>query len=192
MDLHTFISEGEIMGIKSDRTMTLDFNQQKWDEKFANETARLTPEDIQKEADASYSRNCMDCMESGKKRYKGDFFVVVLSKTEPLSPSICRSSFLHRYSCPTPNYDQIVYHYKKSDDALTELWVIPGRDKCFELKNNALQAQIEKDPLLPHVLNFADGTLDRLMQKLNGEKKFSLELTDEKKEEIRKQGGIFK
>ena len=77
--------------------------------------------------------------------------------------------FYARLSCPTPDYDQTLYKYSHKQESLTFLWVIPSRDTCQLLKDNALQVVPEERELLGFVLNFADGSLFKLAKKLNGE-----------------------
>jgi len=180
------------MGIKSNDTKTLIIDPAKWKDKFQDSNTEKDLDSITEEMGESYTKNVNICLERGKKRYRGDFFIVVLSRIEVVSNEVFRSSYLHRSSCPTPNYDQIVFHYDSKDDVLRELWVIPDRPTCIDLSNNSLEAKMAGDPLLEHVLNFADGTLDKIMAELNGEKQFSLELEVEKLKKVRKQGDLFK
>ena len=180
------------MGLKSEKTKTLTIDPAKWKAKFANDTAKVDFDSIIEEMGKSFQYNVLLCCDRGKKKYKGDFFIVVLSNLELVAEEILRSRYLHRASCPTPNYDQIVFHYSHRDDVLRELWVIPSRSDCHALKEHALEAKIDNNPLLPHVLNFADGTLDDMMREFNGEKQFSLELEVQKIKELRKQGDLFK
>ena len=83
--------------------------------------------------------------------------------------NVIRNYFFHRSTCPTPEWDQVVYYYKRADDALNFLWVIPSKDTCELLRENALMVAPDERDLLNFVLNFYDGTLERIAQKLNGE-----------------------
>ncbi len=119
---------------------------------------------------SEYEQNIWECVERCKKDFTTDFYVVVITKNEKLMPNVFRNYFYGRLSCPTPDYDQTVYKYKKKDDSLTFAWVIPSRDACHYLKDNALQVAPEERGLLQFVMAFADGTLFKLAKELNGEK----------------------
>ncbi len=119
---------------------------------------------------SEYEQNVWECVERCKKDFPADFYVVVITKNEKLMPNVFRNYFYGRLSCPTPDYDQTVYKYKKKDDSLTFAWVIPSQDACHYLKDNALQVAPEERGLLQFVLAFADGTLFKLAKELNGEK----------------------
>jgi hypothetical protein len=117
-----------------------------------------------------YEANVWQCVERGKKEKAGDFYVVVITKNEKLFPNVFRNFFFPRTWCPTPDYDQTVYKYKRKDDSLIFMWVIPSRDASFHLKDNALYVAPEERELLKYVLAFEDGTLFKLAKELNGEK----------------------
>lgn len=116
-----------------------------------------------------YDKHIFTCIDDGKKRFDGDFFLVVLTKKEPLMPNVLRNYFIARISCPTPDYDQTVYKYTKADEIVDFLWVIPSKDTCFLLKKHALEVPESERELLNFVLRFSDGDLYRLCKKLNGE-----------------------
>ncbi len=98
-----------------------------------------------------------------------DFFVVVMTKNEKLMPNVFRNYFCPRFSCPTPNYDQAVYHYRHGSGNLEFVWAIPCKEACLYLKDNALQVAPDERDLLNFVLAFADGTLYNLCRYLNKE-----------------------
>lgn len=100
---------------------------------------------------------------------EGDFYIVVISKKEPLMQNVLRNYFLTRDACPTPDYDQAVYKYIKETEQIEFLWVVPSKDTCLLFKQNALQVPASEQHLLKFVLDFADGTLFKLAKKLNGE-----------------------
>ena len=131
------------------------------------------PVELEREMHKEYEKNVLECAATFKQANTIPigkwFYVVVLTKREPLMPNVLRHYFLARSSCPTPDYDQAVYAYDPHDDRIDFLWVIPSKDACLHLKDNALQvADAEKD-LLKFVLQFADGTLFKIAKKLNGE-----------------------
>lgn len=126
-----------------------------------------------------YDRTLFQTVDYCKKIYPHDFFIVVLTKKEPLMQNVLRNYFLGRKTCPTPDYDQTVYHYKYSDEILEFLWVIPSRDTCQLFKHNALHINKSERDLLNFVIDFADGTLFRRCKKLNNERDDSPELKKE-------------
>lgn len=123
-----------------------------------------------------YEANLIECVEKGKRELIGDFYVVVLTKNEQLLRNVFRNYFFTRSSCPTPDWDQTLYKYKRKDDSLVFMWTLPSRDACIYLTNNALQVDRQEKALLQFVLAFNDGTLMRLAKELNGEKLDSPEL----------------
>ena len=124
----------------------------------------------------NYESNIWECVERCKKDFPGDFYIVVITKNERLMPNVFRNYFYGRLSCPTPDYDQTVYKFKRKDNAPIFMWVIPSRDASIHLKENALYVAPQERELLKYVLAFEDGTLFKLAKELNGEKDDSPEL----------------
>ncbi len=117
-----------------------------------------------------YMNNLWEAVDRGLKEYNSDIlFVAILSLRERLLTNVMRNKFVPRRSCPTPTYCQSVFKYEKVHDRLGLLWTIPDRESCTALLENALEVKGEKRIVLQHVLDFYDGTLDRLCQKENGE-----------------------
>jgi hypothetical protein len=127
------------------------------------------PIELERAMHEEYEKNVYECVNRSKKDFPEDFYVVVITKKEPLMQNVLRNYFYGRISCPTPDYDQCVYFVDRKKDRLFFLWVIPSRDVCFHLKENALHVVSEEKDLLKFVLDFADGTLYQLSRKLNGE-----------------------
>jgi len=127
------------------------------------------PIEIERELHKNYESNIYQCLDEGKKTYNGDFFVVVVTKKEPLMQNVLRNFFMHRKSCPTPDYDQTVYHYDPQKSEAEFLWVIPSRDTCVLFKDNALEVVPEEKELLRFILDFDDGTLYKLAKRFNSE-----------------------
>src|SRR3990167_4938546 len=98
-------------------------------------------------------------------------------KKEPLMPNVIRNYFYGRLSCPTPDYDQTVYFYDQESDIIEFLWVIPSKDACLYLKENALLVDPAESQLLRFVLDFADGTLFAIAKTRNRERSDSPLLT---------------
>lgn len=127
------------------------------------------PIEIQREVHKKYVDEIQICINRGKKDIVGDFFVVVATKKEKLLPNVLRNYFGYRKSCPTPTWDQTVYHYHAKDDYLEFLWVIPSRDTCDLFAENVLHIAEEEKELLKYVLDFEDGTLLKKAKQLNNE-----------------------
>ena len=127
---------------------------------------------------SEYEKNVEECLQIHKKKFPDDFYIVVDTKKEKLMPNVIRNYFYGRLSCPTPNYDQVVYKYTQKDNQLKLIWVVPDRASTKEMKNNAAIIPPDQWELLSFVLKFADGTLYKLAKELNGEKEKTPELKD--------------
>lgn len=138
-------------------------------------------EEQMREQLSDYEKHVLDCLESHKKTFHDDFYVVVITKKEPLMPNVIRHYFFARQTCPTPDYDQTVYRYDRKKEDLSFLWVIPSRMACMFMKTHKEKVPPEEYPLLSFVLQFADGTLFKKSKELNGEKIDSPELEDKGK-----------
>lgn len=117
----------------------------------------------------NYEAEMQESVLTGKREYIGDFYIVVLTKKERLMDNVLRNYFMTRSSCPTPEWDQIVYRYSRQDDHLELLWVIPARDVCNMFRDNALTCPPEQKELLGYVLDYYDGTLLKRCKMLNKE-----------------------
>jgi len=145
-----------------------------------------SPTEQMREQLEDYDENIYECLEDGKNERFGDFFVVVITKKERIIDNVLRNYFFHRYTCPTPEWDQAVYKYHRQGDYLEFLWVIPSRDTCQYMTDNALTIDKEERDLLNFVYDFNAGTLLQKAKKLNGEEK-SVILTKSEVETIRNQ-----
>jgi hypothetical protein len=121
----------------------------------------------------NYEKELYDCFEHGKKYYQ-NFYIVVITKKEKLMKNVLRNYFLHRATCPTPQYDEAVYKVDAINEIIDFLWVVPGKQTCFHLRENALTIPEDHKVLLQYVLNFFDGTLLRKAKELNGEVETSI------------------
>ena len=127
------------------------------------------PIELQREMQSDYEANFFQCVERGKKECIRDFYVVVITKKERLMHNVLRNYFGCRNSCPTPEWDQAVYKYHRSEERVEFLWVIPSRDTCKLFRENVLQIPGAERPLLGFILDFEDGSLLKLAKTLNGE-----------------------
>lgn len=137
-----------------------------------------TAEDQMREQLERYEYDVLDAVAEGKKKFSDSFYVVVLTKKERLMDNVIRLYFLVRMSCPTPEYDQVVYYYDKKDDRLTNLWVVPSKHTCEMYKAHVLEVPKEEQQLLKFVLDFEDGTLLNKSKLLNNE--FELQLKNKR------------
>lgn len=118
-----------------------------------------------------YEQNIVECAQKFSERnLKTSFFVVVLTKREKLLKNVMRNYFFARFSCPTPDYDQAVFHYDYETEDINLLWIVPDRQSCFHLKENILNNPPDLKELVQYVLDFADGTLFKKALALNNEK----------------------
>ena len=117
-----------------------------------------------------YEKHMEDAISNAKKHYPNNtFYISVITKKERLMQNVLRNYFIPLQACPTPTYDQTVYRYTVSCDALEYLWVVPSKDTCKYLREFALEVVPEERALLQNVLDFYDGTLLKLAKKCNGE-----------------------
>lgn len=116
-----------------------------------------------------YESGVFDAISNGKNSFSGDFYIVALTKREQLMQNILRNYFIPRQSCPTPDFDQVVYRYSRKDERLDMLWTLPS----IAAIQNLLVHKHELDPsffqLLQFVLDFLDGKLEKMAQILNNE-----------------------
>ena len=149
--------------------------------KIATDLAQKQQEKIsvmeQQEAmQKDYMKHLCDTIDDGYNKYDGDFFVTVLTKREKLLPNVFRNYFMHRKSCPTPNYDQSLFRYNKELGQVEYIWTIPDRDVCKHLLENESQLPKDEQQLLSFVKMFKAGALGELCKKYNNEKPDSPEL----------------
>ena len=142
--------------------------------KISSELAQKEPEsrdvvELQRKMQEDYIDHLKQCVETHKKIFPEDFYVVVITKNEKLMPNVFRNYFSARLSCPTAEYDQSVFKYHAKDEYVEYLWTVPSKDACIHLKENAQYVVKEEQPLLKFVLHFLDGTLDRVAKHMNGE-----------------------
>lgn len=127
------------------------------------------PVEVQREVHKEYESHIFESVDRGKKEFNDDFFIVVLVLREGYMRNVIRNKFFPRKSCPTPDYDQTVYHYRKRGERFDFLWCIPSKETCELLHFNMLNVDPKERELLQFVLSFYDGTLMKECKKLNGE-----------------------
>jgi hypothetical protein len=135
-------------------------------------TKEHTPEnviDYGREMRKDYEYNVYLAAQRGKEQFDGDFFIVVLRKRERLMENVFRGYFFPRKSCPTPTYDQIVYKYHRKEETIEFIWVVPDMETCTVFTAEQHRIAPEEMGLLKFVLDFNDGTLDKLAKVFNNE-----------------------
>jgi len=134
------------------------------------QTSSISPIDLTSELLTDYEKNINECVANLRAiDSTGDYYIVVITKKEPLMHNVLRNYFMGRRSCPTPDYDQTVYKYTCENDHIEFLWTIPSRDTCILLLQNKSKVAREEHGLLDFVIKFYEGTLFELAKKLNGE-----------------------
>lgn len=121
------------------------------------------------ESEDSYENQVRLAVERGEKDFDGDFYVVVLFKKERLMVNVVRQYFFPRKSCPSPEYDQVVYRYHRDSHSLKFLWVIPDKLSCETLPMHKNFLPEDQREFLKYIIDFNDGKLDQLAAELNGE-----------------------
>lgn len=134
---------------------------------------KINPIDLQREIhkgnsdEDSFENQVRIAVKRGEEDFEGNFYVVVLFKKERLLKNVVRQYFFPRNSCPTPEYDQIVYHYFPKEEKLEFLWVIPDKQSTIDLPLMGKELPDEQQELVQFARDFNSGKLDRLCEKLN-------------------------
>lgn len=122
-----------------------------------------------KNEDDSFESHIIRTYERGKKLYQEEFYIVVLLKKERLLKNIVRKYFFHRKSCPTPEYDQIVYRCEPKNDRIEFLWVVPDKHHCEGLPWFEDSIDPDQQELIQFIKQFNAGELDKKCALLNKE-----------------------
>lgn len=138
-------------------------------ELMAKEPEKNDVIEMQRAMQEDWHKNIFMAVDRGKKEFDSDFYVVIETKRERLMENVIRNYFFTRSSCPSPNYDQTLFKYNKVDETIDFLWVIPSKDACLMLRENALMVDPSEHGLLSFVMDFFDGTLEAKALQLNGE-----------------------
>ena len=135
--------------------------------------------DQMRESLSEYEQNVFECVELGKRSFVNqDFYIIVTTKKERLLENVIRNFFYSRISCPTPDWDQTVYKFKRKGEQLVFMWVIPDKNTCRYMLQSEHLLPREEQHLLKYVKADQDGTLLKLAKELNGEKSDSSLLED--------------
>jgi hypothetical protein len=136
-----------------------------------------TPIDIERELQQKdYLSVVFECIQNEKDSFEDIFFIVGIPVVNKLMPNVVGNRFFVRKTCPTPMFDQTVFSYSKKEERLEYIWTVPDKKTCEYFRENALLIDPSEKELLQFVLDFYDGTLDRLCNKLNNEEYDSIRL----------------
>ena len=126
---------------------------------------------VETRASEEFIPNLLESIERGKTMFPNrDFFIHNAGKNEELLANVKREYWIPLTSCPTPNFDQIVFRYKEKEQLLEEIWCIPPEDGCeYLIRNKNYVIEAERN-LLEYTIAFVDGKLDNMAKFLNGEK----------------------
>lgn len=97
------------------------------------------------------------------------FYVGLYMRPEKLMPGFGRQQFVYLEACPTPSYLQAIWRYEPQHNKLTYLWSLPTKQRCIDMYNNKQLVPPAEYEMLAHVIDFFDGTLDKLVNQLNNE-----------------------
>ncbi len=138
---------------------------------LSNETGseKVNAQELRREAQKDYVKLLYDAVEDGKKAFPGDFFLEVITINYKVLARTINSKIVIRKTAPTPTCDSTAYHYHKLSDRLVFLWVVPSKEACDHLYNNALNVAPEERELRDFVFEYFDGTLLRRCKKINNE-----------------------
>ncbi|CAM5999021.1 unnamed protein product [Sphagnum balticum] len=98
----------------------------------------------------------MAMVEKDKKKADRDFFVEVCISMHPLLAGVPQFFMISRHTCPTPFPDRAAFHYKKKDDVLEFLWMVPSMDQCEYYVQNMLKLRPHEHEAAQNVLDYME------------------------------------
>lgn len=129
-----------------------------------------TIEDQMREQLSDYDKELYLCFDNNKNKYKGIFYLVVLTRADKLLKNVLRHQYFTRISCPTPQYDQTVYQCHKDWTEPKFIWTLPNKEYAAYMLKYKEYIHPEEYRLLQYVSDHADGTLLKVVKRLNNEK----------------------
>lgn len=139
-------------------------------EGIKKDSGQTNVKDIRDGLLSEWDQNILEVVQKTRQQLPSrHFYVCVTTKREYLAKNTIRNYFESKYDCPTPQFEQVVYKIHEGGTNILLLWVIPNKEACRYLKDNALQVPEKEKELLQYVLLFGEGKLDQLAQKENGE-----------------------
>src|SRR5271157_3681341 len=109
---------------------------------------------------------------AGRAKYppNKDFYIQILIKWERIfGEKVIHPHFLPRQSCPTPEWDQVVYRCHHESGEVEFLWVLPNRKHYYYLLYNPFEIHQDEQQMLKFVQMDHSGELLRWAKRLNGE-----------------------
>lgn len=97
------------------------------------------------------------------KKYDGDFYIQQVTETARGTNRTVKNVSISRNTCPSPDFDQVVYKYKKKDDVLELLWVVPEKQVAYYILSGLDTGDLDPDvyDLVEYVVDFATGELNK-------------------------------
>lgn len=138
-----------------------------------NDTIAVDTIEQQRENQKDYIKELLICIDRAKKIYEGSFYIIVITKKERLMQNVLRHYYFPTSTCPTPDWDQTVYYFDKTNERLEYFWTIPDKSTCHFLRENAYRVPKDQWELVDYVIKFEDGSLLKMAKKLNGEEEKS-------------------
>lgn len=130
-----------------------------------------TPTTDVREVQQGLPSNTLDhvwkAVERGIKEFPHKTLYILHSRVIDRASRAIRNRYAPHWICPKPNFDNAVYQYNRDHDDLKLLWVLPSKDTANHLLANAVYLDTGNKGLLQFVLDFKDGTLDKLAITLN-------------------------
>lgn len=143
----------------------------------------------EKEAFKDFLPTLWDTVRVSKISYPDkDIFIEVYREIRPALKTAV-NHFRSRTTCPKPQYNQIVFHYKNNHESIDLLWSLPDEGTCRQIKQYALDVDPEYIELRDFIIDFYDGTLEKKVREINKTHIFKenilLTLDDDKKLEAK-------
>jgi hypothetical protein len=117
-----------------------------------------------------YWKDLTSIVVSAKDELKESFYIeMIFIREKALQGYVLHPRLFARTSCPTATYGQHVWHYNYSLDQLAFIWMLPFKDRADHLRENMLNLSDGEKSMYKYVLDFDDGTLERVARDLNKE-----------------------
>lgn len=111
----------------------------------------------------------MAMVEKDKHTVEQDFFIEACISMHPLMPDVPQFFMISRRTCPTPFPDRAVFHYKKKQDVLEFLWMVPSMEQCEYYIKYRDTLRPDEYEAAHNALDYRKGILLDRAKKLNGE-----------------------
>lgn len=103
-----------------------------------------TVEDVLSAYGPEYARQIEECIEQNQHKYKGPFYVFVLTKKEMWATNLVRNWFIARQTPPHAfemmeqyaNYTKTLYMIDANKGNISVVWSLPGYSDCMSIAKN--------------------------------------------------------